>query len=149
MYKSLNFLQYLVQTKNSLFIMLCHNSTTALQLIFSTSNLHNDTHSKASKVSNFNEARKRLLIPFCFENHLSQITILKGYDKYFFCQSFMRCGQLVYHLLLPPQICHASYNNFFSHSCLKFSIDSSNLALLASLSTAINPNFMINLQSLL
>ena len=51
----------------------------------------------------------------------------------------------IYHSLMPPQDCHASYNNLFSHSCLKASTNSSNSALLASLSTAINLNFMMNL----
>ena len=65
----------------------------------------------------------------------------------FFCQSLMRCGQLVYHPLMPPQNCHASYNDLFSHACLKVSTNSSNSVLFASLSTAINPKFMINLSN--
>ena len=126
--------------------MLRHNSNIALQSIFSTSIPHNDTQIKVSEVSNFNKACKWLLIAFCFENPLSRIAILEGMTSDF-CQSFMRCGQLVYHLSMPPQNCHAAHNDLFSHSCLKVSTNSSNSALLASHSTAINLNFMINLSN--
>ena len=105
--------------------MLCHNSNTTLQSIFSNFIPHKDTCIKAFKVSNFNEACKWLLIAFCFENPLSQIVMLKGMTS-IFCQSFMRCGQLVYQLVDDPQNYLASYNNLFSHSCLKVSTNSSN-----------------------
>ena len=106
----MNFVQYLVQTKNSLIPRVEPNI--ALQSIFSTSIPHNDTQIKVSEVSNFNKACKWLLIAFCFENPLSQIAILEGMTSDF-CQSFMRCGQLVYHSLMRLQNCHASYNTLF------------------------------------
>ena len=127
--------------------MLCHNTNIAHQSIFSNSIMHYDNCIKASKVSNFNEAHKWLLIEFCFENPLSQITILEGITSVL-CQSFMRCGnQFIYHSLMPPQNCHASYNDLFSH-CIKVSTNSSNSALLASISTAVNQNFTINLPTI-
>lgn len=46
-----------------------------------------------------------------------------------------------------PQNRHASYNDLFTHSCLKVSTNLTNSALLVSLSTAINPSFMINLSN--
>jgi hypothetical protein len=66
------------------FLMLSHNSNMALQFILSNSIPHKDTCIKASKVSNFNEARKWLLIAFFVGNPLSHIPILD--DKYFFPQ---------------------------------------------------------------
>ena len=129
--------------------MLCHTSNISLQIIFSISMPHIDTPIEASKVSNsipHNEARKWLLIAYCFENHLSLIAILEEMTS-MFCQSFMGCGQLVYHLLMPPQNCHASCNDLFSHSCLKVSTNSSNSTLIASLSTAIDPSFVNKLSN--
>ena len=41
-----------------------------------------------------------LLVEFCSENPLSQVAILEEMTSVV-CQSFMRCGQLVYHLLVP------------------------------------------------
>jgi hypothetical protein len=72
--------------------MLRHNWNISLQSISPT----------LSHMSNFKEARKWLLIAFCFDNPLSQIAILKDMTN-MFCQSFMRCGHLVYHSLMPPQ----------------------------------------------
>ena len=64
-------------------LMLHHNSNIALQSIFSNFIPHNDTRIKASKVSNFNEARKWFLTEYCFENPLSQTTILEGMTSIF------------------------------------------------------------------
>ena len=64
--------------------MLHYNSNIGLQSIFSTSILHNDTHIKASKVSNFNRARKWPLIAFSFEFRLAQIAILEIMTSIFF-----------------------------------------------------------------
>jgi uncharacterized protein with WD repeat len=50
-------------------------------------------------------------ISFCFENHLSQIAIIKGLQSACY-QSFMKCGQLVYQLFMLPKNCHAS-NNYY------------------------------------
>ena len=122
--------------------MLRHNSNIALQPIFSNSIPHNDTCIKASKVSNFNEACKWLLVAFCFENPLSQI-IMTSY----FGQSFMRCGQSVYHSLMLPQNCHALFNDLFTYSCLKVSTNPSNSTLFASFFIVVNPNFTINLSN--
>ena len=99
-------------------------------------------------MSNFHEARKWLLIAFCFKNPFSLITILEEMTRIFFLgKSFMRCGQLVYQLLMAPQNRHTSYNNLFSHSCLKVSTNSSNSTLLASPSHVVNPKFMIYLSN--
>ena len=66
---------------------------------------------------------------FCFVSPLSQIALLEGTTSSFFCQSFMRRGKLVNHSLMPPQNCHASYDDSFPHLCLEVSTNSSNLAL--------------------
>ena len=63
--------------------MLLHNSNIALKSIFSTSIPHNDTSIKSSKVSNFNEACKWLLIAFYFENPLTQIAIIEAMTSIF------------------------------------------------------------------
>ena len=44
---------------------------------------HNDARIKSSKVSNFNEAHKWLLLAFCFENSLSQIVTLEEMTSIF------------------------------------------------------------------
>ena len=63
--------------------MLHKISKIVLQFIFSNPIPHNDTRIKASKASNFNEARKWLLIAFCLENPLPQIAILEGMTSIF------------------------------------------------------------------
>ena len=63
--------------------MLCHNSYTTLQFIFSTSIPHDGIHIKASEAFNFNKAHEWLLMDFCFEYPLSQIEILEGMTSIF------------------------------------------------------------------
>ena len=78
--------------------------------------------SKHPKCPNFNEARKWLLIAFCYEIPLLQIAIVEVMTS-IICQSFMRCGQVVYTTCWCPHKIdgHASYNDLFSHSCFKAS----------------------------
>ena len=132
------------------FLMLHHNSNTTLRSIFATSIPILILSSNHPKCPTSNKACKWLLLSFCFENLLSQIAILEGMTSiflFFFCQSFMRCGQLAYYLSIPPLYCHASYNDLFSHSCLKVSTNSCNLALHALLLNVVNPNFITNLSN--
>ena len=76
--------------KTLIFLMLCQNSNIILQFIFSNSIPHNDTRIKASKVSNFNEAPKWLVIVFCFENPFSQIFVqTKGYVLFMIVITFI------------------------------------------------------------
>jgi hypothetical protein len=118
-----------------IFLMLCHYSNIALQSIFSN-----------CTPSNFNEAHKCLLIAFCFESSLLQYAILEGMIN-ILCQSFMRCNQSIYHSLVPSQNSQASYNDLFHFHASIFFTNSSNSAQLASLSTTLNPKFIINLSN--
>jgi hypothetical protein len=61
-------------------------------------------------------------ISLCFENPLSQITIIKGLQSACY-QSFMKCGQLVYQLFMLPKNCHSKAIIMFSHSCFKVHLD--------------------------
>ena len=115
--------------------MLRHNSNIALQFIFFTSIPHNDTHIKASKVSNFNEACKLSMIAFSFKYLLSQIIMTSNF------------GQLVYHSLMPPQNCHALFNDLLHVHVSKFCKNSSNSALLASFLIVVNPIFLVKLSN--
>ena len=116
--------------------MLSHNSNIALQFILSNPIPHKDTHIKASKVSNFNEAHKWLLIEFFLGNPFSHIPILD--DKYFFPQvSWDVVNWYTTHWCLD-KIAMPRTNHLFSPSCLEVSTNSSKWALLALLSTSVN-----------
>ena len=128
------------------FLMLCHISNITFQSIFSTS-IHililSSNHPKCP-------TSMKLTSSYCFHFGLKISSHKLQYfrnDKYFFGHNFMRCGQLAYYLSMPPQYCHASYNDLFSHSCPKVSTNLSNLALHASLSNVVNPNFIISLSN--
>ena len=87
--------------------MLHHNLDNVLLFIFSTSILHNDTRikaSKVSKVSNFNEACKWLLIAFVLRNPpLIDYNIWRNYF------SKVSLDVATSYTTRIPQICHASY----------------------------------------
>ena len=141
--------QFELRTESSIFHLILNIALQSILLFTFIS--HNDTRIKASNVSNFNEACEWLSIAICLMVLLSQIAILERMRSIVCCQSFMRCGILVYHSLMPPQNCHASYYDFFLDLCLKcFCKGLNNSALPASFSTAINPNYpmlMINLSN--
>ena len=118
-----------IQSKLSIlwFLVLHHSSDIALQSIFFNSIPHNDTCIKASKVSNFNEAHKWLLIEFCFENPLSQIAkvswdVANWYITYW----------------CPHQIATPHTMILFSHSCVKVSTNWSNSSISGSITIFIN-----------
>ena len=142
--------QFELRTESSIFHLILNIALQSI-LLFTFISHNHDTRIKASNVSNFNEACEWLSIAICLMVLLSQIAILERMRSIVCCQSFMRCGILVYHSLMPPQNCHASYYDFFLDLCLKcFCKALNNSALPASFSTAINPNYpmlMINLSN--
>ena len=109
--------QFELRTESSIFHLILNIALQSILLFTFIS--HNDTRIKASNVSNFNEACEWLSIAICLMVLLSQIAILERMRSIVCCQSFMRCGILVYHSLMPPQNCHASYYDFFLDLCLK------------------------------
>ena len=100
--------------------MLCHSSNIALHVIFSTSIPHNDTPTKASKVSNFSEACKGLLIALFiyFKNPLPTNCNTWEKDK-FFWPAFHEVWPISIPLVDAPTKlpCLIQFNDLFSHSC--------------------------------
>ena len=96
---------------------------TVAQSIASTSSSQRETCVRASRVFKFNTLRKWLLIAFCLENPLLQITILDGMSIYF-GQSCISLGQFVCHSKLLPHMRQASNIFLFSHSCRSIFVNS-------------------------
>jgi hypothetical protein len=97
-------------------------------------------------VSNFNEARKWLLVAICFENPLSQIPIIEEMTRIFF-PKFHEMWPIGIPLVDAPTKLPCLIQYFVFTFMPQSSTKSSNLALLASLSTVVNPNLMINLSN--
>jgi len=104
------------------------------QSIASTSSPQRESCIRAAKVLKFNLLRKWLLIAFCLENPLSQITILDGMGM-ISCQSYISLSQFVCHSKLLPHMRQASNIDFFPHSCQSVSINSKSSPLHISLSS--------------
>ena len=86
------------------------------QSIASTSSPQRETHIRASRIFKFNLLHKWLLIAFCLEKPLSQITILDGMSI-ILCQSCISLGQFVCISKLLPHMCQALNIVLFLHPC--------------------------------
>ena len=92
--------------------------------IASTSSPQRETHVRASRVFKFNPLRTWLLISFCLETPLSQITI---FDRMSIisCQSCISACQFVCHSRMLPHMRQASNIDLLLHSCRSVSINRS------------------------
>ena len=97
-------------------------------------------------MSNFNEAHEWLLIAYCFENPFSKNIILEDMTSVILAKVSWNVGNWYTTNWCPYKIVMPHTMIFFTFMPQSF-YKLKNFTLLASLSTAINPNFMINLSN--